>query len=535
MKCPNCNTSVPNTWDKCRCGYNLKGGGAVVKPIYKKNAEAAKQIEQRKKALERTSRQHSEVTGRQSGNATQILDTESLVAKQKAQMQREGRSPSSRKTDTDATQIIDSESLVARQKAEMLKASEAIRRRNKDSDATQILDITETPIDMISPGLQRPPEPARPTINTQAQQASVDAGIREEAVPTGPVRKLIFHGSYGKYFLIFLINRLLAIPTLGLYYFWGKVKERRYLHNQSSFEGDNFEYHARGLELLIGYIKVSIVFVAANSVQYIQMVNPSDILTYISLGVFFLIWMFVYPAIVVITVRFRYSRTSWRGVRFSFRGRIKEYIKIYVVGIILTFFTFGIYGHFLHQKSREFLVRNAYFGDTKFDYTGDGWPLFRNYLKVWMMFVIVTAAVVFLTYSGSESFKSGDRGLNSYVNAFSFLLYIIPAVYWLRFAAQRHRYHWANTIFSTLKFDLKMTDWNYCKLKIVNFIMLIFTLTLSTPFNEIRDIQRMFDDLHIHGDVDFNTIIQDARSPSAVGEAVEDALDLDFMGMEIGL
>ncbi|NIT13044.1 MAG: hypothetical protein GTN99_02020, partial [Candidatus Dadabacteria bacterium] len=63
----------------------------------------------------------------------------------------ENRPPSvTSKRSADATQILDTESLVEKQKAEMQKASEAIRRRNKDADATQILNISETPIDMAS-------------------------------------------------------------------------------------------------------------------------------------------------------------------------------------------------------------------------------------------------------------------------------------------------------------------------------------------------------------------------------------------------
>ncbi|NIT13045.1 MAG: DUF898 family protein, partial [Candidatus Dadabacteria bacterium] len=362
-----------------------------------------------------------------------------------------------------------------------------------------------------------------------------DAVAKELSVSAGPVRKLTFHGGRGKYFLIFFVNRLLTIPTLGFYYFWGKIKERRYLHNHTSFEGDNFEYHARGLELLLGYFKISILLIAANSIQYIQLFNKSDVFYYLSIGISFLMFLIFYPLIVILTVRFRYSRTSWRGIRFSFRGAIKEYMKIYIVGMILTILTFGIYFHFLHHKSREYLVRNAYFGDTKFEYFGNGWDLFANYLKVYIMSVVIIISIGILSLSSILSIESGEKSLINYISAFSILLYIIPTIYWLRFEAQRHRYYWEKTSFSALNFDLKLTEYNYCKLKILNLFIFLFTLGLASPVIDIRNLERLYSDLDIKGNVDFNEIIQDARSTSAVGEAVEDALDVDFMGLQVGL
>jgi uncharacterized membrane protein YjgN (DUF898 family) len=47
------------------------------------------------------------------------------------------------------------------------------------------------------------------------------------AVPA--IRRLIFSGSGGPLFGIFLRNLFLSILTLGIYYFWGKVRARRYI------------------------------------------------------------------------------------------------------------------------------------------------------------------------------------------------------------------------------------------------------------------------------------------------------------------
>src|SRR5512136_2988347 len=41
--------------------------------------------------------------------------------------------------------------------------------------------------------------------------------------------RLSFHGKSGELFLIYLVNMFLSLVTLGIYYFWGKVKIRNYL------------------------------------------------------------------------------------------------------------------------------------------------------------------------------------------------------------------------------------------------------------------------------------------------------------------
>ena len=64
------------------------------------------------------------------------------------------------------------------------------------------------------------------------------------------VRKLRFHGTGGSLFGIHIVNMLLTGLTLGIYYFWGKVKVRNYVFSQSEFEGDRFAYHGTGKELI---------------------------------------------------------------------------------------------------------------------------------------------------------------------------------------------------------------------------------------------------------------------------------------------
>ena len=73
--------------------------------------------------------------------------------------------------------------------------------------------------------------------------------------------RLGFHGNGSSLFGIFVINVLLTLLTLGIYYFWGKAKIRRYMHSQTELHNQPVSNHTTGGELCIGWIKAIIIIV----------------------------------------------------------------------------------------------------------------------------------------------------------------------------------------------------------------------------------------------------------------------------------
>ena len=69
--------------------------------------------------------------------------------------------------------------------------------------------------------------------------------------------RLFFHGRAGTLFAFYVVNLFLTIITLGVYYFWARVKIRAYLLSQTEFDGDRFTWHGTGKELLVGFIKIA--------------------------------------------------------------------------------------------------------------------------------------------------------------------------------------------------------------------------------------------------------------------------------------
>ena len=65
---------------------------------------------------------------------------------------------------------------------------------------------------------------------------------------------LAFYGSGMDYFRIQIVNTILNVLTLGLYYPWAKERQLKYLYSQNTFEQTPFVFSGTGREMFKGYI-----------------------------------------------------------------------------------------------------------------------------------------------------------------------------------------------------------------------------------------------------------------------------------------
>src|SRR5436309_870962 len=104
-------------------------------------------------------------------------------------------------------------------------------------------------------------------------------------------------------------------------------------------------------------------------------------------NVLWLVGLLMVPVAMVGARRYRLSRMSWRGIRFSFRGRARQFVGIFVVGTILTSLTAGLYYPVFATQRQAFMVSHAYFGSRKFDFDGRGRDLMRPFLVMVLLFL----------------------------------------------------------------------------------------------------------------------------------------------------
>src|SRR5688572_28899538 len=78
--------------------------------------------------------------------------------------------------------------------------------------------------------------------------------------------QLRFLGEGGALFAIQIVNLLLMIVTLGLYYPWAKAQTLRYIYGANEFEGSTLQFHGTGAEMFKGFIKAMLIIAAIYSV-----------------------------------------------------------------------------------------------------------------------------------------------------------------------------------------------------------------------------------------------------------------------------
>ena len=358
-------------------------------------------------------------------------------------------------------------------------------------------------------------------------------------VSTGAVeirRTFKFHGKGFDLFSIFIVNVLLIIVTLGIYYFWGKVKIKRYLYSQLEFDGDRFSFHGTGRELFIGGIIGIFLLLLTIGLQHLIERSGNNYI--IAASVILLIGLFsLIPAIFVLSRRYYLSRSSWRGIRFSFRGKISSFYGVVLKGFFLTIITFGLYSPFFRNRIKHFFIDNSNFGNKKFSYSGKGNEVFKHYAKAFFLYVPLTALIIFLVISviglligmiiGKE-IKSITLGIATVCTYLS--IYVV--FFWFEFWFTK--YVWNHTSYMNTNFRLNIRFIPYIKLKTVNLLIYIFTIGLGWPWVAVRNNRFLTERLVLEGDLDFETIKQEYVKASATGESVADIFDIGT-GLDLGI
>ncbi len=124
-----------------------------------------------------------------------------------------------------------------------------------------------------------------------------------------------FTGTGAEYFKLWIVNLLLTLATLGLYYPWAKVRRLKYFFANTQLDGDPLEYDgapsviARGYALLL--IMAGLSWVAG---YYAKAAGAAAVLV-VALAC---------PALLHASLRYHLVHTTWRGLRFGFNGTRKE-------------------------------------------------------------------------------------------------------------------------------------------------------------------------------------------------------------------
>lgn len=307
--------------------------------------------------------------------------------------------------------------------------------------------------------------------------------------------KLDFHGNGSDFFGILIVNWLLTIVTLGFYYPWAKSKKLQYLYGETSLNEDRFEFSGTGKEMFKGFIKalglIAVLYGVLFLFMYLKM--PA-----IGLVLFYLAFFAVLPVAIHGSYKYRMSRTSWRGIRFGYRGDRNQLMKNFFIWLGLTIGSLGIYGSWFLVNLRKYIIENIRFGDIEMEYDGDGGDYLIMNLKGY--FLTIFTLGIYMFWWQKEMF-------DFYIN---------------NITLTKEK--------DSIELESTVTGGGIFSLSIVNILILIFTLGLGFAWVEVRTMKYLLSNVKMEGTIDLDTIKQtEANYTDATGEDIEDMLEMDFV------
>ncbi len=216
--------------------------------------------------------------------------------------------------------------------------------------------------------------------------------------PDTGARKFSYDGTNLRYAGIVLVNTLLQFITLGIYRFWAKTRERRYIWSSVKFGGDHVEYTGTGMELFVGFLIAMFVLIPYSAIFQAAAVllDPNDVTTQIAASIIqlvtlvFLVYIAMYRA-----RRYRLTRTLWRGIRGGQTGSSLKYAVVAIGYWLLSVVTLGLAAPLLRIRLEAIKLENTWFGDRKFEFKGRASDLFGPWLVAWVPYALAMAVGVY--------------------------------------------------------------------------------------------------------------------------------------------
>ena len=205
----------------------------------------------------------------------------------------------------------------------------------------------------------------------------------EENSPTGIVQ-VRFSGTAREYFGIWIVNFLLSIVTFGIYSGWAKVRNRKYFLGNTTVGGRPFEYHAKGLQILIGRAIVVAALIVLSISSSISPILNGVLLIALALGL---------PWLINRGLRFNAAMTSWSNVRFRFEGSYWRALAVFLLYPFLATFSLYLAFPFVARAGNRYMIERHSLGGHRFAFESGIGPFYGAFLwsAVWVIVVLAVS------------------------------------------------------------------------------------------------------------------------------------------------
>lgn len=377
------------------------------------------------------------------------------------------------------------------------------------------------------------------------------------SAPTEPVQQrldLRFTGSGWEYFRIWAVNLALMVVTLGIYYPWARVRKLRYVYANTTIDGDALTYHATGFQLFKGMLVAGLMLGAIN---LLGVLAPG--LAALSGLAFWLLLPWFWAS----AMRFRLRQTSWRGVRFGFRGGVGGAYRALGGGALLVsacavvlFFALtwaegmgagtlamvviALLGVGLLAAAASLMVlwlrryqHNHYaFGSLTVSMNVSWGQVWRASLagmgvlgSLFVLFVLF-GVLGLLGMALAEAREPVAVGVVIWVFGGFYLLFPLVSAY---VSARYQNLFWGATQHPQLQVRSALSPWRLVGVTLLNILLTALTLGLYWPFAMVRVLRLRLEAMSLESSVDWATVRATATAgDNSLGDMAMDGQGVDF-------
>ena len=346
-----------------------------------------------------------------------------------------------------------------------------------------------------------------------------------DSAPALPPEPFEFTGRGGEYFRIWIVNLVLSILTLGIYSAWAKVRRLKYFYQHTHVAGGSFDYHGDPIAILKGRVLALLLFLVyslANEVPGWPLV-----LALVAIGL-------LLPLLMRSAFRFRLRYSSYRGLRFSFRGTVKQsYITFLGFGL-LTFLTAYLAAPLFHHRLKRYQHGEAWFGRTRFRFTAGEGGFFGVYIVVFLIMLgvliasLITFAAVVAAFGSLEGAGQNPALMIPMMVGFLAVLLGLSFVLGPLFQSRIGNLIWNHTQLGESRFESRLRFWPLFYIQFTNFLLILLTLGLFTPWASVRLARYRAQCLSLHPSEPVDDFVA-ARGEeiTASGEEMTEMFDFD--------
>ena len=360
--------------------------------------------------------------------------------------------------------------------------------------------------------------------------------IQSHDFAAAPDSAFRFTGNWREFAPIAFTNLVLTIVTLGIYRFWARARERRYLWSRTEFIDDTLEWTGTGGEMFKGFLIVMIALLPALLLLQFgfqamvlrgQGSAAGAIAGFIYLGLFFLGGVARYRAL-----RYRLSRTYWHGIRGGGDSGGWGYGLSYLWRSALGWLAFGLLVPWSMTSLWNARWRAMSFGPDRFDCSARAGPIFGRYLLFYLLpflFLVIGFAVAVLAgASVGPLVLYSEQPLIGAMLVFVLIVgvYALTGLVALAYYSAYLRETIGSLRWNDLRFSFEARTGEWVGLLVTNTLLVVCTLGIGYVFLSYRNWKFFIRHLEAEGVVALDELTQSPVMGASDAEGLASAFDI---------